>query len=72
LVSEVEVVGRLVEHQEVGRVEEHQRQHEARLLAAAEELDALVLISSPENWNAPSSVRLAPVGSRWNFWSTCS
>ena len=39
---EVEVVGRLVEHQEVRRVVEHARQHEARLLAAREQAAALL------------------------------
>ncbi len=40
--DEIEVVGRLVEHQEVRRVVEHARQHEARLLAAREHAAALL------------------------------
>ena len=40
--GQIEVVGRLVEDQEVGRVEEHARHHEPRLLAARERPDLLV------------------------------
>ena len=46
--QDVEVVRRLVEHEEVRRVEQHQGQHEARLLATAEELDQLVLFVAGE------------------------
>ena len=39
---EIEVVGRLVEHEEVGRIEQHAREHEARFLAARQRADLLV------------------------------
>ncbi len=39
---QVEVVGRLVQHEEIGRIEEHARHHEPRLLAAGERPDPLV------------------------------
>jgi hypothetical protein len=45
---EVQVVGRLVEHEEVGRVEQHARHHEARLLAARERPDLLVHVVARE------------------------
>ena len=39
---EIEMVGGLVEHQKIGRVVEHARQHEPRLLAAREQPAALL------------------------------
>jgi hypothetical protein len=41
LVARVEVVGGLIEHEEVGRVVEHARHHEPDLLAAGEQATAL-------------------------------
>jgi len=46
--GDVEVVGRLVEHEEVGRVEEHHRQHQPRLLAAGEHPHALLHLVAGE------------------------
>ncbi len=45
---QVEVVGRLVEHQEVRRVVEHPRHGEPRLLAAGERADLLVHVVAGE------------------------
>jgi hypothetical protein len=45
---EVEVVGGLVEHQEVRRVVEHARQHEAHLLASREQAAALLDVVTRE------------------------
>ena len=45
---EIEVVGRLVEHEEVRRVEQHPRHHEARLLAARQRADLLVDVVAGE------------------------
>jgi hypothetical protein len=56
----VEMVGRLVEHQEVRRVEEHQRHDEARLLAARQHAARLFSTSSPEKPKQPASVRSVP------------
>ena len=40
--GQVEVVGRLVEHNEVAAILEHLRQHESRTLTAGEQIDAFV------------------------------
>jgi hypothetical protein len=53
------VVGGLVEHQEVRRLEQHLGQDEARLLAADSTRQGFST-SSPENPNAPASVRSEP------------
>ncbi len=46
--GEVEVVRRLVEHEEVRRVEQHPRHHQARLLAARQRPDRLVDVVARE------------------------
>ena len=45
---QVEVVRRLVEHEEVRRVEQHPRHHQARLLAARQRPDLLVHVVARE------------------------
>ena len=46
--GEVQVVGGLVEHQEIGRIQHHPRDHEPRLLAAREGADLLVHVVARE------------------------
>jgi hypothetical protein len=65
---QVEVVGGLVEDQEVRRVEEHLRQHQARLLAAREDAHRLVDVVA-RNWKAPRRLRSVPTVRGGNaFW----
>ena len=46
--GEIEVVRGLVEDEEIRRIEQHSRHHEARLLAAGEEADLLVHVVAGE------------------------
>ena len=66
------MVGRLVEHQEVRRVEEHARQHEARLLAAREQPAALLDVVARRSRSTPASVRSEPIDAFGNAFSSVS
>ena len=54
---EVEVVGRLVEQQQVGALQHDQREHEARLLAAGKRAHRLRRACSPGKSNLPRKSR---------------
>src|SRR5207248_4529939 len=45
---DVEMIGRLVQHEKVGRVEKHSRHHETRLLTSRERANFLVHIAAGE------------------------